>query len=120
LGVGERVAVVEQVLEHGFELLVELLHAGVLVNVQIQKVAEGVMVGFKVEDGEAGVEGFKELLRIVVCGWERRPDFEYVLHYFLGDGEEDVEFDFAVLAHPCSALFEEAWLGVFGFLGGDG
>lgn len=48
---------VEQVVQCGLELVVEVLEIGILINVQVEEVAEDVVVVFKLEGMIALVQG---------------------------------------------------------------
>ena len=61
-------AVVDQIFQYRREFSVEVLDACVLVDVQVQEVAECVVVSRKAEDAEIIVQCLQHFLRSVVDG----------------------------------------------------
>jgi predicted cation transporter len=100
LSVGERMAVVNQVLQHCFEFVVEILDACVLVKVQVQKVTECVVVSREAEFVESLIKCFEHLLRVVIYGRQWWADLEHILHHFFRQRKKYVKLDLAILSYP--------------------
>lgn len=105
LGIRKRVTMVEEIFESSHKFLVEVLNARVLVDVQIEKVTEGVVIWLELVDLEALIQSLQHLLRVQARWWEWWADFENLEHDFFCERQENVEFDFAIVLDPFSALF---------------
>jgi hypothetical protein len=62
-------AVVDQILQHRRELVIKILDACVLINVQVQEMAECVVVAREAEHVESFIQCLEYLLRAKVGGW---------------------------------------------------
>jgi hypothetical protein len=74
--------------------------------VEIEKMAKYMVIVLELEFLEALIKGFEHVHCRHCRGRERWPDLEDFELDVVGNGEEYVELDIAVLLYPCSSLFQ--------------
>jgi hypothetical protein len=92
------------------EFEVELLKTGIGVNVQVEEVAESMMVVLELERCEASIERCQHLLGVHV-GWrEWWTSVKDLFHDFFRQRQENVQFDLTILSDPSFPLVQQSRL----------
>lgn len=73
---------IHEILQRGQKFLVEVFYAGKLIDVQVEKVAEGVVIWLELVHLKALVQSLQHLLRSQTRWREWWADLEHFEHYF--------------------------------------